>query len=118
MGTPNILIFMTDHQRGDTVLPGHPAIVPNVTNLARGGITFSETFCPAPHCCPARATFHSGLYPTRSGVWNNVCNDQRLSAGLKPGLTLWSEDLKEAGYRLVWSGKWHVSIEESPKDRG
>ena len=31
---PNILIFMTDHQRGDTVLPEHPAITPNVARLA------------------------------------------------------------------------------------
>ena len=25
MSQPNILIFMTDHQRADTVLPEHPA---------------------------------------------------------------------------------------------
>lgn len=118
MAKPNILIVMTDHQRGDTVLPEHPCVAPNVTKLAEEGVIFSETFCPSPHCCPARATFHSGLYPTRSGVWNNVCNDQRLSTGLKPGIKLWSEDLKEQDYRLVWMGKWHVSIEESPADRG
>ena len=118
MDKPNILIFMVDHQRGDTVLAEHPAITPNVGRLAREGVTFSETFCPAPHCCPARATFVSGLYPTRSGVWNNVCNDQALTRGLKPGVRLWSEDLAAAGYQLDWSGKWHVSVEETPKDRG
>jgi arylsulfatase A-like enzyme len=51
-------------------------------------------------------------------VWNNVCNDQALSRGLKPGVRLWSEDLAEAGYALHFSGKWHVSVEESPADRG
>jgi arylsulfatase A-like enzyme len=30
---PNILIFMTDHQRGDTVLPEHPCITPNLDKL-------------------------------------------------------------------------------------
>ncbi|KPK80737.1 MAG: hypothetical protein AMJ81_11490 [Phycisphaerae bacterium SM23_33] len=115
---PNILIFMTDHQRGDTVLAEHPAVTPNLDRFAAEGVTFAETYCPAPHCCPARATFHSGLYPSGHGVWNNVCNDQALSRGLKPGVRLWSEDLAEAGYRLVWSGKWHVSVEESPADRG
>ena len=88
MDRPNILIFMTDHQRGDTVLPEHPAVTPNLDKFAREGVIFAETYCPAPHCCPARATFFSGLYPSRSGVWNNVCNDQRLSRGLKPGIRL------------------------------
>ena len=117
-GKPNILIFMTDHQRGDTVLPEHPCITPNIEKFAAAGVTFAETFCPAPHCCPARATFMSGLYPTRSGVWNNVCNEQALTRGLKAGVRLWSEDLAEAGYDLVYSGKWHVSVETSPKDHG
>ncbi len=118
MNKPNLLIFMTDHQRGDTVLPEHPAVTPNLDRLAADGLTFAETYCPSPHCCPARATFFTGLYPSRSGVWNNVCNGQRLSRGLKPGVRLWSQDLAEAGYRMLWSGKWHVSIDERPSDRG
>ena len=118
MKRPNILICMTDHQRGDTVLPEHPAITPNVDALARQGLTFTEAFCPSPHCCPARATFHSGLYPSRHGVWNNVCNDQALTRGPADGVRLFSEDLAEAGYDLVWSGKWHVSSAETPADRG
>jgi arylsulfatase A-like enzyme len=118
MPRPNILVFMTDHQRGDTVLPEHPAITPNVERLARDGVTFTSAFCPSPHCCPARATFATGLYPSRHGVWNNVCNDQALARGPKPGVRLWSEDLAGAGYRMVWSGKWHVSSLETPADRG
>ena len=118
MGRPNILIFMTDHQRADTVLPEHAAITPNLDRLASEGVIFEKTFCPSPHCCPARGTFHSGLYPTRSGVWNNICNGQALTRGLKEGVRLWSEDLADAGYRLAWSGKWHVSVLETPKDRG
>ncbi|MCX5672726.1 MAG: sulfatase-like hydrolase/transferase [Planctomycetota bacterium] len=118
MARPNILIFMADHQRGDTVLPDHPVVAPHVRRLAREGVTFTQTFCPSPHCSPARATFHSGLYPTRAGVWNNVCNNQALTRGLADGVRLWSQDLAEAGYRLAWSGKWHVSVKESPRDRG
>jgi len=118
MSRPNILIFMTDHQRGDTVLPEHPALTPNVQRLARGGLTMANAFCPTPHCCPARATFFSGLYPSRHGVWNNVCNGQALSRGLADDVRLWSEDLAQAGYAMAYSGKWHVSAEETPADRG
>jgi len=115
---PNILIVMTDHQRADTVLPTHPAITPNVVRLGEQGVTFTRTFCPSPHCCPARATFMSGLYPSGHGVWNNVCNDMALSRGLNDGVRLWSEDLAAAGYELHYTGKWHVSAVESPADRG
>lgn len=118
MQPPNILIVMTDHQRGDTVLPEHPAITPTIDRFAREGISFSEAFCPSPHCCPSRATFFTGLYPSRHGVWNNVCNDQALSRGLNDGIRLWSEALAEAGYQLHFCGKWHLSVEESPQDRG
>ncbi len=118
MRKPNILIFMTDHQRADTVLAEHPAITPNLDRFAQDGVTFAHTYCPAPHCCPSRATFFTGLYPSRHGVWNNVCNRQALSHGLKDGVRLWSEDLAEAGYQMHFCGKWHVSVEESPTDRG
>ena len=118
MTHPNILIVMTDHQRADTALPDHPSITPNIDRLVREGVSFTNTFCPSPHCCPSRATFFSGLYPSKHGVWNNICNRQALSTGLNAGVRLWSEDLAAAGYDLHYSGKWHVSIEESPKDRG
>ncbi len=115
---PNILVFMTDHQRADTVLSEHPAQTPNLTRLAEQGLTFTNAFCPSPHCCPSRATFHSGLYPSRHGVWNNVSNTHALSRGLNDGVRLWSEDLAEADYDLAWAGKWHVSVLERPRDRG
>jgi arylsulfatase A-like enzyme len=118
MPPPNILIVMTDHQRGDTLLPGHPAKTPHLDRFAQQGITFRETYCPSPHCCPSRATFFTGLYPSRHGVWNNICNDQALSRGLKDGVRTWGEELVDAGYALHFCGKWHVSVEESPADRG
>ena len=118
MSKPNILIFMTDHQRADTVLPEHPAVTPNLDRFTREGVMFTNTFCPSPHCCPSRATFFTGLYPSRHGVWNNICNRQALSRGLRDGVRLWSEDLAEAGYELHFCGKWHVSVEESPVNRG
>ncbi len=118
MDRPNILIFMTDHQRGDTVLPEHGAKTSNLDRLVREGVAFTNAFCPSPHCCPARATFMSGLYPSRHGVWNNVANAQALSRGPRPGVRLWSEDLAQAGYALHYSGKWHVSADEGPAERG
>jgi len=118
MSRPNILIFMTDQQRGNTVLPDHPCIMPNVDRFRKEGVTFSETYCPSPHCCPSRASFFSGLYPTEHGIWHNVNVANAITRGLSPGVTLWSEELSDAGYRMLFAGKWHVSDHEGPADRG
>ena len=118
MAKPNILIFMTDQQRGDTVLPNSQAIMPNIDKFRTQGLTFSNARCPSPHCCPSRASFFTGLFPTGHGVWNNVNVGNTLSRGLTEGVRLWSEDLAEAGYNLRYSGKWHISDHESPADRG
>ncbi|HEY2587344.1 MAG TPA: sulfatase-like hydrolase/transferase [Tepidisphaeraceae bacterium] len=115
---PNILIFMTDQQRGDSVAPYRRAHTPNVDRLAREGVTFAQAYCPSPHCCPSRATFFTGLYPSEHGVWNNVDVGNALSRGPFQGTRLFSDDLKEAGYELYFSGKWHVSALDTPADRG
>ncbi len=118
MKRPNILVFMTDQQRGDSIFPYNKAITPNLDRFCKEGITFSQAHTIAPHCCPSRATFFSGLYPSQHGVWNNVNVGNTLSRGLYDGVKLFSEDLCEAGYRTSFSGKWHVSDVETPLDRG
>lgn len=118
MNKPNILIFMTDHQRGDTAPPYNKAITPNLDKFSKDAVAFSETYCPSPHCCPSRATFFTGLYPSQHGVWNNVDVGNTLSRGLYDNTRLWSDELKESGYDLYFTGKWHISSEEGPADRG
>ncbi|MFI3212487.1 MAG: sulfatase-like hydrolase/transferase [Eubacteriales bacterium] len=114
----NFLIFMTDHQRGDLKKIYKNAITPNIDKLQENGVRFENAYCPSPHCCPSRATFFSGLYPSEHGVWNNVNVSNTLSRGLFEDVKLFSEDLKEDGYQLYFGGKWHISAEESPEDRG
>lgn len=118
MKQPNIIVFMTDHQRGDTVLPGSPVITPNIDRFREQSVTFSNAWCPSPHCCPSRATFFSGLYPSEHGIWNNVDVSNALSYRLFDDVRLFSEDLADAGYRLYFSGKWHVSAERGPDSYG
>lgn len=115
---PNILIFMTDQQQAATVLPKHPCRTPNLERFAAQGVTFTNAFCPAPHCCPSRASFMSGLYPSRHGIFNNVETNTAIHADLNPGVVLFSEELRDAGYNLIYTGKWHVSRNIGPEDRG
>ena len=115
---PNILVVMTDQQQADVVHPDHPCRTPHASRLAEEGVLFNSLYTPTAHCCPSRASFMTGLYPSRHGVHNNVANPVALSRGLNPGVRCFSEDLRASGYNLAFAGKWHVSVEEGPSDRG
>ena len=115
---PNILIYMTDQEQGAVIGADHPCLTPYATRLAQEGIHFTRAYCPTAHCCPSRATFMTGLYPSRHGIYNNVSNPTAIHRALNDGVTLFSEALKTSGYRLAYSGKWHVTDAENPADRG
>ena len=115
---PNMLIVMSDHERADVLLPGSPCPTPHADRLAAQGIRFDQAYTAAAHCCPARASFMTGIFPSRHGVFNNVMNPTALHRGLYPGVRTWSEALAAQGYRMRFTGKWHVSSEEGPEARG
>lgn len=115
---PNILLVMSDHERADVLHPSHPCPTPNATRLAAEGVLFTQAYTVCTHCCPARASLMTGLYPSGHGVFNNVLTNTALHRGLNAGVRCWSESLAEAGYRMRYTGKWHVSAEERPSDRG
>lgn len=117
---PNIVVFMTDQQRGATVLPGGPlkAITPQVDALAAEGVTFSRAHTVSPHCCPSRTSFFTGRHPSEHGVWNNVQVANALRRTPYAGTHFWSQDLRDAGHQLGFAGKWHVSTTLNPRDVG
>lgn len=115
---PNILVYMPDQHQGQAVLPSHPAIMPNVRRFASQGVTFTRAFCPSPHCCPSRASFMTGLYPSEHGVFNNVDTATAINANPYPGVKFFSDRLRNSGYELAYSGKWHVARDINPEDHG
>ncbi len=114
----NVIVFMTDQQNGKTIFHGNAAKTPNMDRFLAQSTHFTQCHTASPHCCPSRASFFSGLYPTEHNVWNNVEVDNALSMGLYDGITLFPETLQANGYHTVFSGKWHVSSFEGPADRG
>ncbi len=115
---PNFLIFMTDQQAGFSQMAESGVHMPNLERLKANGASFDRAYCPSPHCCPSRASFFSGLYPSEHGVWNNVDLAGALSHGPYDGVKMFSEELKASGYQMYYSGKWHVSAESGPGDAG
>lgn len=118
MNRPNIVVFMTDQQNASTIRNSSQAIMPNVRNFLEEAMLFEESYCPAPHCCPSRASFFTGLFPAEHGVWNNVLVDNAISRTVFDNVMMFPEELKKAGYTNLFAGKWHVSAYEGPLDRG
>ena len=93
-------------------------MTPNIDRFASEGVIFRNAFCPAPHCCPSRASFQTGLYPSEHGVFNNVETDTAIHANPYPGRKYFASVLYQNGYELDYSGKWHVGRDFTPWDAG
>lgn len=117
-GSPNVLIFMPDQQNGATVLPGSPLIKPNMERFLKEAVAFNSAYCPAPHCCPSRTSFMSGLYPSEHGVFNNVTTDTAIHPNPYPGTPYWGQWLRSAGYQTGYAGKLHVGRNVTPETCG
>ncbi len=102
MTRPNILIIMVDQLNG-TLFPDGPAPflhAPNLKALAARGARFRNCYTASPLCAPARASFMSGLLPSRTGVYDNA-------AEFASSIPTFAHHLRAAGYRTCLSGKMH-----------
>ncbi len=99
---PNILLLMTDQQRGDCLgIAGHPVVqTPYLDHLAASGTRFRRAYTACPVCIPARRTLMTGQTPFHHGVMMNY--DTRLEGPTLPG------ELTRAGYQAHLVGKLHL----------
>lgn len=98
-GRPNIVVVMADDMRVDDL-----RFAPNVRRLvARKGVTFENSFSPFPLCCPARASFLTGLYSHNHKVyWHEK---PYAYAAFDDSLTI-ATSLQQAGYQTGFIGKY------------
>ena len=72
MDRPNLLLLITDQQRYPQHWPDEPGwlreLMPNDSELARTGLSFTQAFCNTCMCTPSRATLFSGQYPAQHGL--------------------------------------------------
>lgn len=102
MSAPNILIFMVDQLNG-TFFPDGPADwlhAPNLKALAARSTRFANAYTASPLCAPGRASFMSGLLPSRSRVYDNA-------AEFAADIPTYAHHLRRAGYQTCLSGKMH-----------
>lgn len=106
--TPNVLVVMSDQQQASTVAPESPCLTPNLDALAQRGTRFERCYSPSPVCSPARASFMTGLLPHQHGMVDVEHAVPTYRADLVDGVPMWSQALRDAGYRTGYYGKWHV----------
>ena len=101
---PNILWYCTDQQRFDTIgALGNPHVqTPVLDSLANEGTAFTHTYCQSPICTPSRASFMSGLYPSRV---HNTRNGNESFPDWPPVIT---KLIADSGYDCGMIGKFHL----------
>ncbi len=67
---PNVLLIMTDQQRGDCLgIDGHPVLLtPTMDHIAAQGVRFSRAYTTCPSCIAARRSLLSGQFPATHGM--------------------------------------------------
>ncbi len=96
---------------------------PNIDNLAKSGMRFTNAYSAAPVCSPTRASIVTGKYPARLNITDYIPGDKNKSELLEipkwqkflplEELTI-GEVLKSEGYKTAWFGKWHLSKFKKP----
>ena len=104
---PNVIVFLTDQQRWDTMgIYGNPLdLTPNLDRMAREGTHCFNAFTCQPVCAPARAVLQTGKYATNTGVFRNG-----IILGNEHKTLAWY--FSEGGYATGYIGKWHLSDRE------
>ncbi len=104
----NVVVVLTDQQRWDTMgLYGNPLdITPNLDRLALDNTLVRHCSTCQPVCGPARASFQTGKYATRTGCFRNgIPLDRTRHRSL-------ADYFNDAGYTTGYIGKWHLATEE------
>ena len=108
---PNILLILADDLGwSDLGCYGGEIQTPNLDSLARNGLRFTQFYNSA-RCSPTRASILTGLHPHQAGFPN-------LSGVLPAHCVTMPEALKPTGYRSYMVGKWHLSRQSTPTQRG
>ncbi|TWU40547.1 sulfatase-like hydrolase/transferase [Novipirellula artificiosorum] len=118
---PNVLLIYSDDQGTfDLNCYGSQDLeTPNLDNLAKRGVRFTNMYSPSAICSASRAGLLTGRFPVRAGVPGNVSSQEGV-AGMSPSEVTIAEQLKAAGYVTGHVGKWHLGYtkETMPNAQG
>src|SRR4051812_2403997 len=109
---PNLILFLPDQQRADTLAcyGGVKVHAPNLNKLASESVIFERTYVTHSVCTPSRSSLMTGTWPHINGcTHNSVALDERFR--------VFPELMQDQDYRTAYVGKWHLG-EDGPVGRG
>lgn len=99
---PNIVLLTVDEMSYDVLEQRQKLLsIPNIDDIYNNGISFENSYCTDPVCCPSRASWVTGLYSSEHGVPFNDGNIHQDVMDI-------GSYLAQNGYAPFHSGKWHV----------
>ncbi len=106
---PNIILFLSDQQRWDTLshFGVQSGVTPNLDRLGKEGTFLERFFTVQPVCGLARACLQSGRYASETGNYKN-------GRTLPPDGDNLGKQMKRAGYDTAYVGKWHIYSDKIP----
>jgi arylsulfatase A-like enzyme len=109
---PNLVIFLPDQQRADTIAcyGGAKVHASNLNKLAAESVIFERTYVTHPVCTPSRSSLMTGTWPHTNGCTRN-------SVPLDRRFRVFPELMEDRNYRAAYIGKWHLG-EDGPIGRG
>ena len=110
MPKPNLIVFLTDQQRIDTLACyGNGNVhAPNLNRLASESVIFDRVYVTQPLCTPSRASLLTGMWPHSTGCTrNSVALDRRHLTFV--------ELLQDRDYDSAYMGKWQLGDETKPQ---
>ena len=114
VGRPNILLLMSDNHYSDHLGCYGDQVVstPNIDQMAVEGVRFTNAFCAAPSCSPARAGLLTG-----QDIWR-LEEGANLWGILPNKFNFYTDLLRESGYFVGCQGKgWGPgSVEDSGRE--
>lgn len=119
--SPNIVFFMIDDLGWKDLgcMGSSYYETPHVDRLAAEGMRFTSAYACAPNCAPSRASFLTGMYTPRHGVYtvsSSARGESRYrklipvenTTVLDPRYITIAEMLQQKGYVSTSIGKWHL----------
>ncbi len=107
---PNVVMIYTDDLGyGDLECYGAKGVkTPNVNNLAKNGLRFTNAYTCASTSTPSRYSLLTGEYPWRKSGTDVAAGDAAMI--ISPEQYTVADVFKDAGYTTAAFGKWHLGL--------
>jgi arylsulfatase A-like enzyme len=112
MRKPNLIVFLTDQQRADTIAcaGSRKVYAANLCKLASESVVFERAYVTQPLCVPSRASLLTGMWPHQTGCTKN-------GVSLDPRFRTFAELIGDDSYHPAYMGKWQLGG-EAKQQRG